>query len=85
MKLGVMKNALPASLKEADLVFCYGADLGWDAAEALSTIKDKAFVYEDLNIMVAAIAKVAKPGDYVLVMSNGGFGGVHQKILDAIK
>jgi UDP-N-acetylmuramate: L-alanyl-gamma-D-glutamyl-meso-diaminopimelate ligase len=85
MKLGVMKNALPASLKEADLVFCYGANLGWDAAEALSTIKDKASVYEDLNTMVEAIAKAAKPGDYVLVMSNGGFGGVHQKILDAIK
>jgi UDP-N-acetylmuramate: L-alanyl-gamma-D-glutamyl-meso-diaminopimelate ligase len=85
MKLGVMKNALPASLKEADLVFCYGANLGWDAAEALSTIKDKASVYEDLNVMVAAIAEAAKPGDYVLVMSNGGFGGVHQKILDAIK
>ncbi|MES1987750.1 MAG: cyanophycin synthetase, partial [Pseudomonadota bacterium] len=85
MKLGVMKNALPASLKEADLVFCYGANLGWDAAEALSTIKDKASVYEDLNTMVTAIAKAAKPGDYVLVMSNGGFGGVHQKILDAIK
>ena len=85
MKLGVMKNALPASLKEADLVFCYGANLGWDAAEALSTIKAKATVYEDLNTMVTAIAKAAKPGDYVLVMSNGGFGGVHQKILDAIK
>jgi UDP-N-acetylmuramate: L-alanyl-gamma-D-glutamyl-meso-diaminopimelate ligase len=85
MKLGVMKNALPASLKEADLVFCYGANLGWDAADALSTIKDKASVYEDLNVMVAAIAEAAKPGDYVLVMSNGGFGGVHQKILDAIK
>ncbi len=85
MKLGVMKNALPASLKEADLVFCYGANLGWDAADALSTINDKASVYEDLNRMVAAIAKVTKPGDYVLVMSNGGFGGVHQKILDAIK
>ncbi len=85
MKLGVMKNALPASLKEADLVFCYGANLGWDADEALSAIKDKASVYEDLDTMVAAIAKAAQPGDYVLVMSNGGFGGVHQKILDAIK
>ena len=85
MKLGVMKNALPASLKETDLVFCYGANLGWDAAEALSAIKDKASVYEDLNAMVAAIAKAAKQGDFILVMSNGGFGGVHQKILDAIK
>lgn len=85
MKLGVMKNALPASLKEADLVFCYGANLGWDAAEALASIKEKASVYEDLNAMVTAIAKTVKAGDYVLVMSNGGFGGVHQKILDAIK
>lgn len=85
MKLGVMKNVLPASLKEADVVFCYGANLGWDAAEALASIKEKASVYEDLNTMVAAIAKIAKAGDYVLVMSNGGFGGVHQKILDAIK
>ena len=85
MKLGVMKDALPASLQEADLIFCYGANLGWDAAEALASIKDKASVYEDLNTMVTAIAKAAKSGDYVLVMSNGGFGGVHQKILDAIK
>ena len=67
------------------MVFCYGANLGWDAAEALSTIKDKSSVYEDLDSLVSAIAKVAKAGDYVLVMSNGGFGGVHQKILNAIK
>jgi UDP-N-acetylmuramate: L-alanyl-gamma-D-glutamyl-meso-diaminopimelate ligase len=85
MKLGVMKNALPASLDEADLVFCYGANLGWDAEEALVPIKHKATVYQDLNAMVAAIAKAAQSGDYVLVMSNGGFSGVHQKILDALQ
>jgi UDP-N-acetylmuramate: L-alanyl-gamma-D-glutamyl-meso-diaminopimelate ligase len=80
-----MKNALPASLEDADLVFCYGANLGWDAVEALAPIKDKATVYEDLNAMVTAIAEAAKSGDYVLAMSNGGFGGVHQKILDALQ
>lgn len=85
MKLGVMKNALPASLAEADLVFCYGANLGWDATEAMAPIKDKANVYEDLESMVAAIAAAAKTGDYILAMSNGGFGGVHQKILDALQ
>jgi UDP-N-acetylmuramate: L-alanyl-gamma-D-glutamyl-meso-diaminopimelate ligase len=85
MKLGVMKDALPACLKEADLVFCFGANLDWDAKTVLSAIKDKASVYEDLNTLVAAIAKAATAGDYVLVMSNGGFGGVHQKILNAIK
>ncbi len=85
MKLGVMKNALPASLKEADLVFCYGANLGWDAAEALAPIAAKANVYDDLTEMITAITKIAQSGDQVLVMSNGGFGGVHQKILDALE
>ncbi|HYN54852.1 MAG TPA: UDP-N-acetylmuramate:L-alanyl-gamma-D-glutamyl-meso-diaminopimelate ligase [Methylotenera sp.] len=85
MKLGVMKNALPESLKDADLVYCYGANLGWDAAEALAPIQAKAKVYDDLIEMVVAITQAAQSGDQVLVMSNGGFGGVHQKILDALK
>ena len=84
MKLGVMKDALPASLKEADLVFCYGANLGWDAAEALKPIANKAKTFDDLNMLVQAIANVTKPNDHILVMSNGGFGGVHQKLLDAL-
>lgn len=84
MKLGVMKEALPASLKDADLVFCYGANLGWDAAEALKPIANKSQTFENLEKLVHAIAKNAKSGDHVLVMSNGGFGGVHQKIIDAL-
>jgi UDP-N-acetylmuramate: L-alanyl-gamma-D-glutamyl-meso-diaminopimelate ligase len=85
MKLGVMKNALPNSLKEADLVFCFGANLGWDANEALKPIAIKAKTFDDLTLLVQAIKQVAKPNDHILVMSNGGFGGVHQKILDALK
>ena len=84
MKLGVMKNALPSSLKDADLVFCYGANLGWDATEALKPLGTKAQTFDDLGKLVAAIAKTAKSGDHILVMSNGGFGGVHQKILDCL-
>lgn len=85
MKLGVMKDALPASLKEADLVFCYGANLGWDASEALKPIAHKARAFDDLTLLVNAIAEIAQPQDHILVMSNGGFDGVHQKILDALK
>jgi len=85
MKLGVMKNALPASLKDADLVFCYQANLGWDAKEALAPISAKTEVHDDLSQLVTAITQAAKAGDHVLVMSNGGFGGIHQKLLDALK
>jgi UDP-N-acetylmuramate: L-alanyl-gamma-D-glutamyl-meso-diaminopimelate ligase len=84
MKLGVMKDALPGSLKDADQVFCYGANLGWDAAAALAPLQGKAATFDDLGALVAAVASAAHPGDHVLVMSNGGFGGVHGKLLAAL-
>ncbi|MFD0928749.1 UDP-N-acetylmuramate:L-alanyl-gamma-D-glutamyl-meso-diaminopimelate ligase [Methylophilus glucosoxydans] len=85
MKLGVMKEALPESLRDADAVFCYASNLGWDAAAALAPIQHKAQTFDDLTQLVAAISAMAKPGDHVLVMSNGGFGGVHQKLLQALQ
>lgn len=84
MKLGVMKDALPASLRDADAVFCYSANLGWDARGALAPLGSKAMVSDDLNELIAAIAAAAKPGDQVLVMSNGGFGGIHEKLLQRL-
>lgn len=84
MKLGVMKDALPASLKDADAVFCYGANLGWDARGALAPLGNKAAVSDDLNELIELIAAAANPGDQVLVMSNGGFGGIHEKLLQRL-
>jgi UDP-N-acetylmuramate: L-alanyl-gamma-D-glutamyl-meso-diaminopimelate ligase len=89
MKLGVMKAQLPASLVDADLVFGYGAPtgrdaLGWNLGEALAPLGDKAQAFDNLDALVKAVAAAAQPGDQVLVMSNGGFGGVHQKLLDAL-
>lgn len=81
MKLGVMKDALPGSLKDADLAFCYAGNLGWDARGALAPLGDKAVVKDDLNELVESIAETAKSGDHILVMSNGGFGGIHEKLL----
>ena len=90
MKLGTMKQALPGSLANADLVFGYGAAgtgkeaLGWDLNEVLAPLGAKAAAFDDLALLVHAVAQAARPGDQILVMSNGGFGGVHQKILDAL-
>lgn len=89
MKLGTMKEALPGSLADADLVFGYGARsgkdaLGWNLGEALAPLGAKASAFDDLVPLVQAVVKAARPGDHVLVMSNGGFGGVHQKLLDAL-
>ncbi|HQT21222.1 MAG TPA: UDP-N-acetylmuramate:L-alanyl-gamma-D-glutamyl-meso-diaminopimelate ligase [Polynucleobacter sp.] len=94
MKLGVMKAQLPNSLEAADKVFAYGANsgkesLGWDLKEVLSPLnaneQDRALAFDDLSALVDAVAKEAKPHDHILVMSNGGFGGVHHKILTAIQ
>lgn len=84
MKLGTMKAQLPASLREADLVFCYTNNLGWDAAEALSSIADKTQCHGDLDQLVTAVCEQAQTGDQILVMSNGGFGGVHQRLMAAL-
>ncbi len=84
MKLGVMKDALPGSLKEADRVFCYAANLGWDAAATLRPLGTRASTHDDLDQLVHAIATEARPGDHILVMSNGGFGGIHGKLLERL-
>lgn len=84
MKLGVMKAALPDSLTDADLVFCYGADLGWDIEAAMAPIKHKARTFTELDQLITAISQAATAGDHILVMSNGGFGGVHGKLLERL-
>ena len=85
MKLGTMKAALPASLNNADQVFCYAGGVDWDVAEALAPLGDKLHVGKDFDAFVAEIVKNAEAGDHILVMSNGGFGGIHGKLLEALK
>ncbi len=86
MKLGAMKDALPGSLKDADLVFGFGSqqDLGWSLADALRPLGAIAHSFDQLDFLVGAIVGAAQPGDHILVMSNGGFGGVHQRLLEAL-
>jgi UDP-N-acetylmuramate: L-alanyl-gamma-D-glutamyl-meso-diaminopimelate ligase len=85
MKLGVMKQALPGSLEAADRVYCYSGGLTWDPAEALRPLGPRAAVFSNLDGLVARIAAESRAGDHVLVMSNGGFGGIHDKLLKALE
>jgi UDP-N-acetylmuramate: L-alanyl-gamma-D-glutamyl-meso-diaminopimelate ligase len=85
MKLGAVKAALAGSLLGADHSFCFAGGLGWDATEALAPLGDKASVYIELDALVADVVAYARATDRVLVMSNGGFGGMHQRLLDALQ
>ncbi len=80
MKLGAMKSQLPWSLEEADLAFCHSGGLGWDAAEALSPMGARAQVGESIEVVLGQVAAALQPGDHVLCMSNGGFGGIHARL-----
>ena len=85
MKLGAMKALLPWALEEADLSFCHAGGLGWDAAEALKPLGKLATVAAGVDALVAMVTAAARPGDHVLCMSNGGFGAIHAKLLEALK
>jgi UDP-N-acetylmuramate: L-alanyl-gamma-D-glutamyl-meso-diaminopimelate ligase len=81
MKAGIMKDRLPASLAGADRVYCYSSGLQWDAAAALAPLGTKAEVHADFSRLLEAVSAAAKPGDQVVIMSNGGFNGIHDKLL----
>jgi UDP-N-acetylmuramate: L-alanyl-gamma-D-glutamyl-meso-diaminopimelate ligase len=83
MKMGVWKDKLANSLAQADAVFCYSRDAGW-IGDALAGLGAKMQCYTDLPVLIAAIAEVAVPGDHVLIMSNGGFGGIHEKLINTL-
>ena len=85
MKLGTMSSQLPWSLEAADLAFCHTAGLDWDAATALAPLGDRAHVGDQIDPLVAQIVSVARPGDHIVCMSNGAFGGVHDKLLAALR
>ncbi len=81
MKQGAMRAALPGALAEADLVFAYAGGVDWDVGAALAPLGTRAAVSRSIEALVADLARIAKPGDHVLVMSNGGFGGLQEKLL----
>ena len=84
MKLGTMKSQLPWSLEEVNLAFCHSGGLDWDASEALAPMGERACVGATVDEVVAQVVRTAQAGDHVLCMSNGGFGGIHAKLLAAL-
>jgi UDP-N-acetylmuramate: L-alanyl-gamma-D-glutamyl-meso-diaminopimelate ligase len=85
MKLGTMKAQLPWSLEAADLAFCHTGGLDWDAREALAAMGPKAQVADSIEQLVKQVIGSARTGDHILCMSNGSFGGIHLKLLQALK
>ena len=84
MKLGTMKAQLPWSLEAADLAFCHAGGLDWDAAQALLPMGERAQVAHSIEALVSQVVVAARGGDHIVCMSNGGFGGVHARLLASL-
>jgi UDP-N-acetylmuramate: L-alanyl-gamma-D-glutamyl-meso-diaminopimelate ligase len=84
MKQGAVKAQLASSLGDADRVYCYAGGVNWDVAGALAPLGDRAVTHHQLAPLIEDVLAAAQAGDHVLVMSNGGFGGIHETLLQRL-
>ena len=86
MQLGIHRDTLAASLAGADEVWLYApSNIGWNVREAMSSLGSRGHVVDDLEALVAGLATSLRTGDQALIMSNGGFGGLHERLLSALQ
>jgi UDP-N-acetylmuramate: L-alanyl-gamma-D-glutamyl-meso-diaminopimelate ligase len=86
MRMGVHRDALAQSLEQADLVRVFDSgDLDWDLEAELRTLGARVAVYRDMDKLLSSLIREARPGDQLLIMSNGGFGGLHDKMMDGLE
>jgi len=84
MKMGTLAQALLASFDEAQAVVCYTAGIQWNVRDTLGSVGERLFTSDNLNEVIDHVVSQAQPGDWVVAMSNGSFGGIHQKLIDAL-
>jgi UDP-N-acetylmuramate: L-alanyl-gamma-D-glutamyl-meso-diaminopimelate ligase len=86
MRMGVHRDALAPAFAAADEVWLYApADLGWDAQAVVTALGARGHLRRDLDALSADLVAAARPGDHVLVMSNGSFGGLHGRLLAGLQ
>ncbi|MFQ5469681.1 MAG: UDP-N-acetylmuramate:L-alanyl-gamma-D-glutamyl-meso-diaminopimelate ligase [Gammaproteobacteria bacterium] len=86
MRMGVHKDSLSVSLAGADLVFLFKpSDISWSLQDVVDDMASPSFLYDDVDQMVEQIVRNVRSGDHVLIMSNGAFGGLHRKLIEALK
>ncbi len=85
MRMGVHRDTLASALTSADQVLLYRpAGLSWDLQQSMAVLGDKCGVFDDVELLITKLIADSHQGDHVLIMSNGGFQGIHQKLLDRL-
>ena len=86
MKMGISKDDIAPALGRADEVFIFQpANIPWLVSEITERCVQPAYWSGDLDALTNMVAEHAQPGDHILVMSNGSFGGIHDKLLEKLK
>ena len=86
MRMGVHGEALANSFSEADhVIFYLPENISWDLKQQTISLGSKREIYSDIDNIVENVVKTAKPGDHIVFMSNGGFGGIQQKLLKRLQ
>lgn len=85
MKLGIHKEAIVNALNEADHIYCFeSADISWSMQEMFDEQGKEVDISNDIDLLCDKLVNISKANDHVLIMSNGGFAGIHQKLLDKL-
>ena len=86
MKLGVHRERLAPALELADRIwFLNSTDMGWDLPAAVAALGPRASFAANVDALIKGLVEDSRPGDHILAMSNGGFGGIHEKLIAALR
>ncbi|AFJ03504.1 UDP-N-acetylmuramate:L-alanyl-gamma-D-glutamyl- meso-diaminopimelate ligase [Methylophaga frappieri] len=85
MKMGVHQETLGASFHDADQVFWYqDGEQNWSLQSVKKCLEQKLFMTDNIDNLVETVIGQAQPGDKIVIMSNGGFAGIHDRILQGL-
>jgi UDP-N-acetylmuramate: L-alanyl-gamma-D-glutamyl-meso-diaminopimelate ligase len=85
MRSGVHKERIQQALVTADMVLCKSTEADWGLPAILAKFAQPTALYDNIDTLVSQLTSQLRAGDHVVIMSNSGFGGIHKKLLDAIK
>jgi UDP-N-acetylmuramate: L-alanyl-gamma-D-glutamyl-meso-diaminopimelate ligase len=85
MRMGIHKNQIANSLSQADQVLIFQPpQLPWDTRSIVAQIGERAHIFDKTASIIDYINEYAQSGDHILIMSNGGFENIHQRLLDSL-
>jgi len=86
MRMGIHKESLSDSWQQADEICLYQPEgLDWSLNDVVAQSRAPANIFSSIDEIIEHLLSQATSGDHILIMSNGGFESIHQRLLEALK